>query len=176
MFVRSFSLIKNKRAIGELCAILAPCRFLWEEWFDNEACPLEKGEIRLIRACLRNGNGKQPLSAFVIFNNSTRLEQTIYRLKELYPVFKDWVILKFLCRLIALEKAGKQDEFAASPPGQIHGARPALTILHDLNVISVRQLALSCKLEDLNEEAVFSKLVQFLSERQDISKNENCSK
>jgi hypothetical protein len=43
-------------------------------------------------------------------------------------------------------------------------------------VRSARQLALSCQLEDLNEEAVFSKRVQFLSEAQNISKNENSSR
>jgi hypothetical protein len=57
------------------------------------------------------------LGAFVIFNNSGSLKQTIYGLKELYPVFKDWVILKFLCRLIALEKACRYEGFTAHLPG-----------------------------------------------------------
>ncbi|MES2680952.1 MAG: hypothetical protein V4635_13755 [Bacteroidota bacterium] len=159
MFVRCFFLIKNKRAINELRTAMASCYPLWDTWFKDESCPLNADEIRMLRAFTTN--------SIMFYMNSIDPEKLIFRLKEMHLLFKDWVILKFICRLIALEKAGNPEDFATCTPGQADKLAAAKNVLQDLNLGSVRQLALCCSLEDLSKEAVFAKLVKFMIESQE---------
>jgi len=95
--------MKNK-VLEELRISLQPYLFFWEEWSRDDNCNLTVEEVQLLNSYLASSFKITMFDSFLFRNKTKAVKEVIRKLNLGYQIFKDFVIVNFLFKIISIAK------------------------------------------------------------------------
>lgn len=146
---------------------ITPYLFSWEEWSKSDACFLSSEEIAFIDHCRKTGFAVSFQQALIQSGVLIDLTELNYKLLRGYQHFQDWVIFRFLCRLIRMGEAYGAERFFSEPIAELELPESLKENFKAFRIYNLRQLAFAYKPEDLKRDWVFDQIRTFYLLEQD---------
>jgi len=151
----------TNKILEELKRALQPYLFFWDEWSQDDNCNLTKGEIQLINTYLESSFEIGMFEHFLFYNRAKTIKEVSRKLDLGLQIFKDFVIVKFLVRIIAMAKQNGYKKFLETPIDKLEIPYQLKNILKSFKAYTLQQLFIIYKIEDLSRGQIFKKIVEF---------------
>jgi hypothetical protein len=152
--------MKNK-VLEELRISLQPYLFYWEEWSRDDNCNLTVDEVQLVNSYLASSFKIGVFESFLFRNKIKTVKEVIRKLNLGYQIFKDFVIVNFLFKIISIAKEYGYKKFLETPVHQLKVPEQMKMILMSFKAYTLQQLFIIYKVEDFSRNPVFRKIVDF---------------
>ncbi|MES2681418.1 MAG: hypothetical protein V4635_16095 [Bacteroidota bacterium] len=152
--------MKNK-VLEALRISLQPYLFFWEEWSRDDNCNLTVEEVQLVNNYLASSFKIGMFESFLFYNKVKAVKEVIRKLNLGYQIFKDFVIVNFLFKIISIAKEYGYKKFLETPVHQLEVPEQMKTILMSFKAYTLQQFFIIYKVEDFGRNPVFRKIVTF---------------
>jgi len=153
--------MKTNGTLDNLNEALEPYKFFWMEWVQFEDCNLTDIEVSKIQTLMST------TSTFVWTSTSSdeleMLRGIIKKLKIGYQIFKDFVVVNFLSKIIQLARDYGYDLFLNTPIKDLDIAEDLRNCLLKFKTVNLKLLFLTYKAEEFSVGLVYGLIVEFLT-------------
>jgi len=151
--------MKTNKTLDNLNEALEPYKFFWMEWVQFEDCNLTDIEVSKIQALMNT------TSTFGwTFASNDELEMLRGIIKKLqigYQIFKEFVVVNFLSKIILLARDYGYDLFLNTPIKDLDIADGLKNCLLKFKTLNLKLLFLTYKAEEFSVGWVYKLIVEF---------------
>lgn len=147
--------------IKELEVFLKNYLFFWNEWISNGNCNLSLMEIATANKYIENNFDTDFVDRDSILEEISRVNDVLRKLDFGYQIFKDFVIVNFLHKILVMAKEYGYDSFLTSPIRNLNLDKDLKECLSKFKTHNLQLAFIIYKPEDFNRKTLFNIIKEF---------------